>query len=143
MASKRIKFAQLHKTMVYSKAFQDLNAPSLKILSYLLLQLRWVKIGGRKKRYEIANVKEIKLLYSTFRKKPFYMNPNTITRSIDSLLEHGFIKVQKQGGRVKGDESIYSYSNSWESWEKGKVYSTRRPFAKRGFTIRHTNVVNI
>ena len=68
------------------------------------------------------------------------MNPNTITRSIDSLLEHGFMSVVKQGGRVKGDESIFGYSEEWENWEAGIVCSKRRPYATRGFTKRVVNI---
>ncbi len=134
MTLKRIKFAQLHKKMVYSKAYQDLNAPSLKLLSYLLLQLKWVKLGRKSKKYVVSNKDEIKMLYKTFTTEPFNMNPNTITRSIDSLLAHGFLKVEKQGGSVKGDESIYSYSEKWETWNKGDVIYVRRPYRRRGFT---------
>ena len=134
MASKRIKFAQLHKKMVYSRAYQDLNAPTLKLLSYLLLQLRWAKTGNKSnKKYIILNKDEIKMLYKTFTNEPFNMNPNTITRSIDSLLSHGFMKIIKQGGKVKGDESIYSYSEQWESWQPGEILFTRRPYHARGF----------
>ena len=127
--------------MIYSQAYQDLNAPTLKLLSYLLLQLRWVKLGRKTKRYDVSNKDEIKMLYSTFKNKPFNMNPNTIRRSIDSLLAHGFMKVIKQGGKVKGHESIYGYSESWETWTEGDVIFTRRPFHTRGFTVK--NVVNI
>ncbi len=133
MTSKRIKFAQLHKKMVYSKAYQDLNAPSLKLLSYLLLQLKWVKLGRKSKKYVVSNKDEIKMLYKTFTAEPFNMNPNTITRSIDSLLANGFLKVEKQGGSVKGDESIYAYSEKWENWNHGDIIFTRRPYHKRGF----------
>jgi len=136
MASKQIKFAQLHKKMVYSKAYQDLNAPSLKLLSYLLLQLKWVRLGRKSKRYVVSNKDEIKMLYKTFSTDPFNMNPNTITRSIDSLLAHGFLKVEKQGGSVKGHESIYSYSEMWETWRTGDVIFKRRPFKPRGFTTK-------
>ena len=122
--------------MVYSKAYQDLNAPSLKILSYLLLQLRWVKVGRKTKRYSVSNKDEIKLLYSTFTKDPFKMHPQTISRSIDSLLEHGFVKIKKQGGKVKGDNSVYEYSEKWEDWVKGLICFSRRPYHRKRFQKR-------
>jgi len=127
--------------MVYSRAYQDLNAPTLKLLSYFLLQLRWVKAGRKNNKYVVSNKDEIKMLYSTFKTKPFNMNPNTIRRSIDALLAHGFMKVIKQGGKVKGQESIYGYSERWQKWNSGEVIFTRRPFAPRGFTLKR--VVNI
>jgi hypothetical protein len=122
--------------MVYSRAYQDLNAPSLKLLSYLLLQLRWARAGRKSKNYIVSNKDEIKMLYSTFSRDPFNMNPNTITRSMDSLLAHGFLKVIQQGGRVKGHESVYSYSEQWEDWNKGDVIFKRRPYIPRGFTTK-------
>jgi len=135
MKNKRIKFAKLEKRMVYSKAYQDLNAPTLKILSYLLLQLQWVNIARTKTKpkYIIANKEEVSLLYSTFTKAPFNMCKQTITRSIDSLLAHGFIEVKKQGGRCKGHASIFAYRDEWKQWEPGQVLYKRKPFFARGF----------
>jgi len=121
--------------MVYSKAYQDLNAPTLKMLSYLLLQLRWSKIKqGGKNVYLISNKDKIKMLYSTFEAKPFNMTAKTITRGIDSLLEHGFLEIVMQGGKVKGHQSVYGYSEMWEGWVPGETCSKRRPYSKRGYT---------
>lgn len=135
MSKKNVKFAKLELRMVYSKAYQDLNAPSLKILSYLLLQLRWVKTSGKKSKakYQLSNKDNIELLYSTFTKDPFKMKKPTITRAIDSLLKHGFIKIKDQGGRCRGHKTIYEYSESWTGWEHGQTIRTRKPFFSRGF----------
>jgi len=65
------------------------------------------------------------------------MNPNTITRSIDMLLAHGFIEILKQGGKAKGDPTIYGYSTKWEEWEPGDKIFSRRPYHARGFTKRN------
>ena len=121
--------------MVYSEAYQDLGAPALKVLSYVLLQLRWENTSRTKKANWICtNRKEIKLLYSNFRKKPFSMGNQTITNAIDSLLAHGFISVYEQGGRDKGHMSMFSYSEKWKEWSKGQEpFETRKPFRKRGF----------
>ena len=122
--------------MVYSKAYQDLNAPTLKILSYLLLQLRWVNIARtrNKPKYIPENKDEIELLYSTFNKPPFNMGKKTIVRSITVLLSHGFVEVKKQGGRCRGHKTIYGYSERWHEWEPGQVIFIRKPFFARGFT---------
>ncbi len=136
MSKKGIKFAKLEFAMVYSEAYQDLNAPTLKMLSYLLLQLRWVRCGRKKsdKKYILSNKDNIKMLYATFEATPFNMTSKTITRGIDSLLAHGFLKVKTQGGKVKGHQSVYEYSEKWAGWKPGKVFSKRRPYAKRGYT---------
>jgi len=138
MPSKKIKFAKLEKRMVYSKAFQNINAPTLKILSYLLLQLRWVNTARikNKPKYIAVNKDKIEMLYSTFKKPPFNMGEHTIARSITSLLSHGFIEVKKQGGRCKGHKTIYGYSERWHEWEPGQVIFTRKPFFARGFVSR-------
>ena len=67
MAPKKIKFAKLEQRMVYSKAYQDLNAPTLKMLSYLLLQLRWINTARTKNKpkYVLTNKGEIEMLYDT------------------------------------------------------------------------------
>jgi hypothetical protein len=131
MSKAHIKFAKLEMRMVYSKAYQDLNAPTLKILSYVLLQLRWVKTA--KSRYELSNQDKIELLYASFKRSPFSMHYGTITRSIDSLLAHGFIKVNLQGGLCQGNKSIYGYSERWVDWVEGEIIFTRQPFTRRGF----------
>ena len=120
--------------MVYSKAYQNLNAPELKILSYTMLQQKWVKIG--KGKYVLENQDDFQLLYTTFKNPPFNMNPNTISKSISSLLSHGFIKVFKQGGKIKGDNSVYGFSDSWMKWQPGEVIFKRKPCFPRGFTKR-------
>ena len=135
MANHKIKFAKLELKMVYSAAYQDLNAPALKILSYLLLQLRWVNTARSKDKpnYICENKDNIEMVYSIFKKPPFNMFQQTIVRAIDSLLEHGFIKIKDQGGRCRGHKTIYQYSEKWSDWEKGQVIETRLPFFARGF----------
>jgi hypothetical protein len=134
MSKTHIKFAKLEMKMVYSKAYQDLNAPSLKILSYVLLQLRWVKVS--KNHYELSNKDQIELLYTTFKKVPFMMHRGTITRSIDFLLSHGFIKVKTQGGLCQGNKTIFEYSEKWSDWVPGECIFNRKPFFARGF-LKH------
>ena len=135
MNKKRLKFAKLELKMVYSAAYQDLNAPSLKILSYLLLQLQWVNTARSKDKpnYVVSNKDQIELLYSTFTKPPFKMSKPTIVRSIDSLLQHGFMKIKDQGGRCRGHKTIYEYTEQWENWSAGQEIFSRKPFFKRGF----------
>ena len=131
----RIKFAKLELKMVYSDAYQNLNAPTLKILFYLLLQLRWVNTARSKDKpnYVCENKDNIELVYSTFKKPPFKMSQPTIVRGIDSLLAHGFLKVKDQGGRCRGHKTIYKYSEEWIKWKAGQIISIRQPFFARGF----------
>jgi len=135
MSKKSTKFAKLERKMVYSKAYQDLNAPTLKILSYALLQLKWVNVSRQKEKpkFIVENKDKIELLYTTFTKPPFCMCRQTITRAIDSLLAHGFVKVVEQGGMCKGHKTIFGYADEWVEWKAGEVLFIRMPFFARGF----------
>ena len=121
--------------MVYSKAYQDLNAPSLKILSYFLLQQWWTNTAKHKDKpnWIMTNKDEIFMPYSVFKKAPFNMGPQTITRAFTSLLAHGFFKIVKQGGLCKGHKTKYGISDKWQSWAAGDVIFTRKPFFKERF----------
>ena len=139
MSKKDIKFAKLELKMVYSEAFQDLNLAARKILDYTLLQVEWVNTNPKtiKANWELKKCDNMKLLYSTFRKPPFKMHRQSITRGIDSLLGHGFIDIVLQGGAYRGQNSLFKYSDTWENWNKGLVLSKRQPFFARGFLNRH------
>ncbi len=134
---KNPKWAKLELEMVYSEAYNKLNAPTLRMLSYVILQLKWentARSKARKNNWIITNKDEILLQYSTFQNRPFKMGIRTITMSLDSLLAHGFISVSKQGGKAKGHRSIYSYSEKWFDWKEGdEPIEIRKPYAKRGF----------
>ena len=133
------KWAKLQFDMEHSEALQDLNAPTLKILLYTLMQLRWEDTSRQSKKanWICSNKDEIKLQYSTFKKDPYRMKDGTITRSIDSLLAHGFISIKEQGGMCKGHSTIYSYSDAWFKWKPGDdPVFVRTPFRKRGFQIK-------
>ena len=135
MKLKKPKFAKLEMKMVYSKAFNDLNAPAHVMLSYLLLQLKWVNVARSKDKpkYVITNKREVTMPYSILNKPPFKLANSSIVRGIDSLLAHGFISVERQGGKAKGHPTIYAWSDKWETWINGKVVFSRKPFFRRGF----------
>jgi hypothetical protein len=132
----RVKFAKLEIDMVYSDAYQDLNLSARKILDYFLLQQRWVNIApaSRNPKWELEQKDNIQLKYSTFKKPPFRMQNQSVTRGIDSLLSHGFIEVSKQGGRCRGSVSEFKKSEKWRTWRDGEILSKRQPLFSRGFT---------
>ena len=136
MKEPRTKWAKLQLDMEHSEALQDLNAPTLKILLYTLMQLRWEDTSRQSKKanWICSNKDEIKLQYTTFKKPPYRMGDKTITRAIDSLLAHGFISVKEQGGSCKGHSTTFSYCESWFTWKPGDdPVEIRTPYAKRGF----------
>ncbi len=140
--SKNPKWAKLQLKMLYSEAFNSLNAPSIKVLMYILMQIKWEntkRSKSKKDNWIVTNNGEISLPYSTFKKPPFKMHNGTITRSIDSLLACGFITITEQGGSKKNHLSKYSYCEKWIIWKKDdEPFEVRRPYHKRGFQNKHT-----
>lgn len=136
MKRKNPKWAKFELSMLYSESFNTLNFPSTRILLYVLQQLKWVNSSRPrdKPNWICENKDEIKLQYSTFKKKPFNMGDKTITRAIDMLLSRGFISVKEQGGMHKGHASTYSYCDKWQDWKDGDPdLEVRIPYRKRGF----------
>ncbi len=120
--------------MTETPAFQDLNAATIKILIYTHTQLDHTRITLKGvKTWLPSNPDKLYIPYKVLSQKPYSMKPPTIVRAIDSLLEHGFLKVKQQGGRVKGHPSIFALSDGFLSWVEGDVLEVRRPYLKRGF----------
>ncbi len=132
----KVKFVKLEIEMIYSPAYQDLNLSAKRVLEYFLLQQYWVNVNpsNRKPKWELEFRADIQLKYSTFNKPPFKMHNQSITRGIDSLLEHGFIEVSKQGGICRGSVSEFKNSEEWKKWKTGQELFKRQPFFSRGFT---------
>ena len=122
--------------MIYSLAYQDLKLSAKRILEYFLLQQYWVNTNpsNRSPKWTLEFRDDIQLKYSTFNKPPFKMHNQSITRGIDSLLEHGFIEVSSQGGLCRGSVSEFKNTTAWKDWEPGEKIFNRQPFFSRGFT---------
>jgi len=131
MSKKSIKFAKFYLKQFNSKAYQSLKRTSIIIYQYSLFQQRWVKIN---KKY-ILESKELILPYNIFIKEPYRISRSSITSAIDELLEKGFIKIYHQGGKSKGDVTIYNFSNEWEKWSPGHVINKREPYYPKGFCV--------
>lgn len=125
------KWTPIELGLVYSDAFNSLTGQAVKILLYAKLQFKWEQAGRGKK--FTRSYSPFTLPFITFRKKPFNMGPNTISKAITCLLERGFIEVVSQGGRCKGHTTTYKMSDKWIGWKEGDVIFKRKPFIKDGF----------
>ena len=60
-----------------------------------------------------------------------------ITRAIEKLLAHGFIKIVHRGGAYHQDKTIYALTDDWRLWRPGMVIRKREPDTrKRGYNSK-------
>ena len=111
-----------------SPAFIALRGVAPQMLIYILGKREFPKIG---KTRICVNADQIKLSYIELEK--LGITQPRATRGFDQLLAKGFISLEYHGGGCQKDQSIYSLSNQYLLWKKGKVFSARPDVLKKGF----------
>lgn len=111
-----------------SPAFIALSGVAPQMLIYILGKREMPKVG---KVRICVNEKELKFSYIELEK--LGITQPRATRGFDELLAKGFIKIEHQGGGYQKDQSIYSLSNQYLLWKKGKVFTERPKALKKGF----------
>ena len=67
-----------------------------------------------------------------------------ISRALDELLEKGFIKIVRKGGKAQRDKSVYGLAEDWRLWSEGVVIATREKEARTlGYINKKTKVANV
>lgn len=106
-------FMQIFHDLFDSKAWQELNAHDCFLYLHMLRKhQRNVIKGGY---IEKSNCDDISMPKSEYEK---FMNQRTFYKSIDKLIELGFVKVIRNGYAAKIC-NIYGFSDMW------KVYGTK------------------
>jgi hypothetical protein len=118
----------VERDLFESHAFIALGGVAPQILIYILGKRKFTGTGKTK---ICLNGKGIKLTYIELKK--LGITQPRATRGFDELLAKGFIKIEHHGGRCQKDQSVYSLSNQYLLWEKGKVFSARPDGLKKGF----------
>ncbi|MCP5006905.1 MAG: GIY-YIG nuclease family protein [Planctomycetes bacterium] len=118
------EYCMIPENIVLSDAFNDLNSPSIKMLSYLLLS---------EDRYRIS------IFYPTFKAEPFNMANTTISRSITSLMHHGFVEMLRYSSRSGKTE--YQLSTMFINWKFGDIIFTKEKALKDSPSHGHVYVV--
>ena len=124
----------IERRMHRSPAFRKLSTNSIFVLFEFLSRRKMVQ-DGRKGRWGIANNGEIIFTYAEAQKK-FGMFRSTFCRSIDQLVDLGFIEISHQGGGLLKDYSKYAISERWRDYGKEEFIkqSRRRDTRGLGFT---------
>jgi hypothetical protein len=118
----------VERELFESPAFIALRGVAPQMLIYILGKREFPKTSkGR----ICINDKELKLSYIELEK--LAITQPRATRGFDELLAKGFIRIEHHGGGCQKDQNIYSLSNQYLLWKKGKVFSARPNVLKKGF----------
>ena len=119
----------VERDLFESPAFIALRGVAPQMLIYILGKRDFTNTGKTSR--ICVNEDQIKLSYIELEK--LGITQPRATRGFDQLLAKGFIKLEHQGGGYQQDQSIYSLSNQYLLWKKGKVFSARPNVLKKGF----------
>lgn len=126
------------KDVLKSKVFYTLSSNAMALYLHFLMKRQMAKEGRTgKDSWTIKNNGDIIFTYA-MGKKDLGMSPTTFMRSIDRLIEHGFIDVTYSGsGGRKGDCSKYAISNRWEKFGTDQFIEKTRPKDMRKVGFRY------
>ena len=121
----------VERDLFESPAFIALRGVAPQMLIYILAERIFKKPNKKSKTRICENEDELKLSYIELEK--LGITQPRATRGFDELLAKGFIRIEHHGGGYQKDQSIYSLSNQYLLWKKGKVFSARPDVLKKGF----------
>ena len=114
-----------------SPAFIALRGVASQMLINILGKRIFNKPNKKSDTRICVNADVIKLSYIELKK--LGITQPRATRGFDALLAKGFIVLKHHGGAYQKDQNIYSLSNQFLLWKKGKVFSARPDELKKGF----------
>ena len=137
MANSTSKNIWIEREMILSSAFHKLNGRAMEVLLLFLYRRQW-KQASRKGKWYTTNNGEIVFPYKEAKKR-FKIPKSSFARSIDSLIEYGFIDIAHLGGGLIGDCTKYSISNRWRNYDTDRFVQKKRPKDTRGFGFTAKN----
>jgi hypothetical protein len=116
---------------------RNLTSNSIFVLLEFMSR-RQIKKVGRKNRVVVVNNGEIVFTYHEA-KKNFRLYKSTFCRSIDQLVEFGFIDIAHHGGGMNNDYSKYGISDRWEKYGRKEFIKSSRQKDTRGLGFTEEN----
>lgn len=108
LVNKNHKYTKICDDMMESKAWQDLSPRAMGL--YLILKKKFVsKNGGLE-----TNQNDISIVYDDYYQK-LYKSKNTLFKDVDSLIDHGFIKVVRHG-KLARIPNLYGFTDTWKKY---------------------------
>lgn len=128
---------QLQKSL----AFRTLSKTAILVLLDFFSKRQMKNFNHPKKGvvWTITNNGEIQYSYNEAMSRG--ISKQSFRDALDQLIERGFIEVAHSGaGGKKGDVSLYSITDNWQTWRKGSEPISTRPKDTRkgvGFALVH------
>ncbi len=126
----------LEKEIPRSKAWLSLSGIAPKVYMLFLLRRRMEKAGKNgKHRWICTNGRELIFPYREAKDK-FGITQPRFTRSIDMLIDRGFLDIVHPGNGTAKEPTIYGLSVRWKNYGKPDFVTVKRIKVKRGFCDR-------
>ena len=100
---------QIFHDMFDSKAWKSLNAYDRDLYMHMLRKHQRKVIQGNIENTNCNNISMVKSEYEKF------MNARTFSKCIDNLIEHGFVKVIRNGYPIRKC-NIYGLNDEWKRY---------------------------
>ncbi len=127
----------IEKDLIRSEVHRSLTRTANYVYSEFLMRRQFDKRKHHKRKdsYTVRNNGKIVYTYAEAEKQG--ISPQQFARSIDQLLEKGFIDIEHLGsGSIKKDKSLYSISDRWKLWGTDEFIEKKRPKDKRNITFK-------
>ena len=123
---------RVERSLLNSLAFKKLSGSGKYIYFQFLTKRRFMKISGE---WVCSNHKELVFTYQDAENKHGYSSAK-FTRAIDELMKYGFIDIERYGGKIKGNYSLYGLSERWQRFGNDDFREVERKkiFNGRGYT---------
>jgi hypothetical protein len=106
------------RELISSPAFLTLTGRAPQVLLIFFGKRRIEKLkrpGPHGERFRVTNNGELVFSYRQAR-KTYGLSMRIFGRALDQLIAHGFIDVDKTGGGMQGDCSLYALSERWRTF---------------------------
>ncbi len=114
------EWAAVSGDLLYSEAFSELSATSMRVLLRFLQKRKYRKEGKRTNKRVIYENNPIIFTYTEA--ECFGISRISFARAIRELIEKGFIQIEHQGGTVGNgkDWSTYRLIDDWKDYGTDK-----------------------
>jgi hypothetical protein len=126
----------LQPDLLASDAFRSLNRNGLRVLLRFMQKRQIPKKGSQKGK--IVNNGHIKFPYTEA--VAMGISKSAFTRSLDNLIEFGFVDITFSGKGMSKSQTQYAISTRWKRWGKIDFQQAERPKPKRkpqGFLVQN------
>jgi hypothetical protein len=103
--------------LLHSRAYRDLTyAPAIKVLTWFYEKIR-VEVDKRKhgkNRYRMVNDGDLDFTYREAILRG--LSAQKFSKALRELHRFGFIDIKKPGSALKGDSTIFAFSERWRAY---------------------------